>query len=136
MSEHLTNPESDFNDEIARATDLGDLTSLLERLLSSNLAVWEDDTLIHIKKLVAEVRGLRIEIYPNEHPPPHFHVRGPSIAGTFDIRTCELLQGRLQGREQRLVEWWHRRSRGQLIRIWNSTRPANCPVGPIDEEAA
>ena len=136
MSEYLTNSESDLDDQISRATELGDLASLLELLLSSNLAVWEDNSLIHIKKLVAEVRGLRIEIYPNEHPPPHFHVRAPSIAATFDIRTCELLQGRILGREQRLVEWWHKRSRRQLIRIWNSTRPADCPVGPIDEEAA
>jgi hypothetical protein len=132
----VSNSDADIDDQIAGAVDLVELAAVLEQLLSSNLAVWEDGELYHIKKLVAEIHGLRIEIYHNEHPPPHFHVKAPGIAATFDIRTCELLQGKIPRREQRLVGWWHARARSQLVRIWNSTRPTDCPVGPIDEAAA
>ena len=125
-----------FSNRIAAAQNLDELTAVLQQMLSENLAVWEDGSLLNIKKLVARVEGLRIEIYANEHPPPHFHVKAPGIDGTFDILTCELLRGTVPGRERRLIEWWHRRGRSLLIREWNQSRPSGCPVGPIDEEAA
>jgi hypothetical protein len=125
-----------FSSRIAAAQNLDELTAVLQQMLSENLAVWEDGSLLNIKKHVARVEGLRIEIYADEHPPPHFHVKAPGIEATFDILSCELLRGTVPGRERRLIEWWHRRGRSMLIRIWNQTRPTDCPVGPIDEEAA
>lgn len=125
-----------FTSRIAAAQNLDELTAVLQQMLSENLAVWEDGSLLNIKKLVARVEGLRIEIYADEHPPPHFHVKAPGIEATFDILSCELLRGTVPGRERRLIEWWHRRGRSLLVRLWNQTRPTDCPVGPIDEEAA
>jgi hypothetical protein len=136
MSEHLIMEDEYFSGSIAAARNLDELTAVLEQMLSANLAVWEDDTLLNIKQLVAQVKGLRIEIYADEHPPPHFHVRAPGIDATFDILNCGLLRGTVPGRERRLIEWWHRRGRSLLIRTWNQTRPTDCPVGRIDEEAA
>jgi hypothetical protein len=136
MSGHLTMEDEFFTNRIAAAQNLDELTVVLQQMLSENLAVWEDGSLLNIKKLVARVEGLRIEIYADEHPPPHFHVKAPGIDATFDIRSCELLRGTVPGRERRLIEWWHRRGRSLLVRLWNQTRPTDCPVGPIDEEAA
>jgi hypothetical protein len=136
MSEHLKTPGDSFSGRIAAAGGLYELAAVLEQLLSAELAVWEDGSLYSIKKLVAQVRGLRIEVYADEHSPPHFHVKAPGIDATFDILKCQLLRGSVAGRERRLVEWWHARSRPLLIRIWNETHPSNCPVGPLDEEAA
>jgi Domain of unknown function (DUF4160) len=125
-----------FTNRITAAQNLDELTTVLQQLLSENLAVWEDGSLLNIKKLVERVESLRIEIYANEHPPPHFHVKAPGIDGTFDILTCELLRGTVPGRERRLIEWWHRHGRSLLIKACNQSRPTDCPVGPIDEEAA
>ena len=126
----------DLSSCIAAAQNLDELTAVLEQMLSANLDVWEDGTLLNIKQLVAQVKGLRIEFYADEHPPPHFHVRAPGIEATFDLLSCDLLRGTVPGRERRLIEWWHKRGRSLLIRTWNQTRPTDCPVGPIDEEAA
>ncbi|HEX3235224.1 MAG TPA: hypothetical protein VHR41_13570 [Gemmatimonadales bacterium] len=77
MSEHLKTPDEFFSGRITAARDLNELAAVLEQLLSADLAVWEDGSLYNIKKLVAQVDGLRIEIYADEHPPPHFHGKAP-----------------------------------------------------------
>ena len=54
----------------------------LEAILHRPCSVWEEDGkefLIEIRELVARVNGLKIEIHPNEHPPPHFHVKTPKV---------------------------------------------------------
>jgi hypothetical protein len=34
-------------------------------------------------------------------------------------------------RHFRAIRKWHSVNRANLIAVWNSTRPADCPVGPI-----
>jgi hypothetical protein len=49
--------------------------------------------------------GIIIRIYftPGEHPPPHFHVYYNEFKATVDIRTCEVIEGNLLGRQTKLV---------------------------------
>lgn len=72
---------------------------------------------------------LKIEIYPDEHPPPHFHVKSPNIDASFNIESCNLLKGEIEGRDKKKIEYWHKHAKPLLIEIWNSTRPTNCTVG-------
>ena len=106
---------------------------ILEALLSEGFAVWTDGRLYRIKVFVAAIDGLKIEIFSREHPPPHFHLSGGDIDATFSILDCTRLTGQIGGREKRLIEWWHARSRRLLVETWNRTRPSDCPVGPIQE---
>jgi hypothetical protein len=125
------NLEEAIANAIRRARTADELALALERLIDGGFAVWFDGSLIETRQLVARVRGLRIEIQSREHPPPHFHVRAPGLRVSFAIEDCRLLEGSISGRDRALIEWWYGHSRPLLIEVWNATRPADCPVGPI-----
>ena len=117
--------------KIIDASDVDDLAEALYILFSGGYSVWEDGSLYNIRQLVDVHKGLKIEIYPNEHPPPHFHVKSGGNKVSFSIEKCELLEGKIDGRQKALVEWWHKRAKDKLIETWNNTRPSDCPVGKI-----
>jgi hypothetical protein len=104
----------------------------LEAILHEPCSVWEEEGkefLIEIRALVDRVRGLKIEIYPDEHPPPHFHVKSPNVDASFTIESCELLSGEIQGTDLRKIRFWFKRAKPLLIEKWNDTRPTDCQVG-------
>jgi hypothetical protein len=45
--------------------------------------------------VAAIVDGVKIEFYPEEHPPPHFHARYAEFAAQIEIRTSRVLRGSL-----------------------------------------
>jgi len=78
--------------------------------------------------------GLKIDIYPKEHAPPHFHVLSPTIDASFRIDNCELLNGNISGSDHKKIRYWHKYAKQLLIEKWNSTRPTHCSVGFYTEE--
>jgi hypothetical protein len=85
---HLVDP--------AELVDLDEWTRWLEAVLHNPCSIFEQDGeyfLLETKQLVTRLNGLRIEIYSNEHPPPHFHVRSPEIDASFAIEDCRQLTG-------------------------------------------
>ena len=124
--------EESFIQAIDRAMTLDELAVTLEALLAGGFAVWpEDGSLLETRQLVAWVRGLRIEIRPREHAPPHFHVCAAELDASFAIEDGRLLSGSISGRHHAVVQWWYGHGRKKLVAVWNATRPADCPVGPI-----
>ena len=105
----------------------------LEALLHEPCSIWEEDdgelVLIEIRQLVESVNGLKIEIYSNEHPPPHFHVKSPNINASFCIENCDKINGKISRGDYLKIKYWHQYSKGRLIEVWDSTRPVNCVVG-------
>lgn len=104
--------------EISEAASIEDALPALECLLSNGYNVWADGRLYFIKELVGRVNGLSFYIYPNDHPPPHFHIRGGGIDASFAIESCKLLRGSVEPRHQELVKWWHQRAKGKLVETW------------------
>ena len=43
---------------------------------------------------------------PGEHPPPHFHVYYAESRARVDIRTCEIIDGKLPKKQTKLVLAW------------------------------
>ena len=127
------NPYEAIERRAESAKTLDEAADVMSLLLSEGLSVLPDGRLYSIKQLVARVKGLRIEVYAREHPPPHFHIKGGDVDASFSLTDCSLIEGRIGGREQALVEWWYQRSRPVLIRAWNESRPTDCPVGPVEE---
>lgn len=123
--------EEAITNAIRRVTTVDEFALTSERLIDGGFAVWSDGSLLETRQLVDRARGLRIEIHPREHPPPHFHIRAPGLRVSFAIEDCRLLEGSISGRDRALVEWWYRHSRGRLIAVWNATRPTDCTVGAI-----
>ena len=120
-----------IDEAIRKAASLEEAAKHLEWLLNAGLSVFGGDALIFIRQRVATINGLRIDIRPREHAPPHFHVLADGLDASFAIDDCRHLAGEIDGKDRALVEWWYRRSRSLLVSTWNSTRPSDCPVGPI-----
>ena len=83
--------------------------------------------------LVARVDGLKIEIFSNEHPPPHFRVLYGKDSANFSIQDCRKLNGGLD-KWERTIKQWHSKNKDKLIEVWNVSRPTDCPVGPYKED--
>lgn len=96
----------------------------------------DEDGTVHLvgqRQLVGRIDGLAITVLPREHAPPHFHLLGPDINAAFSILDGAHLVGDINTKQRKAVAFWYERSRSLLIRHWNETRPADCPVGPIVE---
>lgn len=78
--------------------------------------------------LVAFDGGLKIEVFSNEHPPPHFRVKYGGETANFTISDCAKLNGGLN-RWERNIKAWHKKNKDALIQAWNASRPSDCPVG-------
>lgn len=105
----------------------------LEAILTGPCSITEKDGKLHlliIRARVAVIGGLKIEIYPREHTPPHFHVRSATIDASFRIEDCVLLTGEIDRNEFDKIRYWHQHSKLSLVEKWNLFRPTDCVVGP------
>jgi len=83
------------------------------------------------KALVGNVNGFKVEIFSNEHPPPHFRVKYQGMTANFRISDCVALNGDnelVRKFSKNMKKWW-KTSKPHLIKFWNERRPADCPVG-------
>lgn len=106
----------------------------LESILNNEVAIVrpEGETKIfEQRQLVQRLDGLRIEVYSNEHPPPHFHVTSPNVDASFTIDGCVKLSGRVPSPDHRKLKHWHRHAKPHLVECWNQARPTVCVVGKI-----
>ena len=69
------------------------------------------------------IDGIRIEIYTDDHLPPHFHVKAGRMRAKFDIETGKLLRGSLDKRSMRKVRQWMAVNGDLLMQVWISSRP-------------
>jgi hypothetical protein len=118
--------------------DLVEATEWLESLLHGPCdieTVDGEDVIVERRELVDRIGGMKIEVYPNEHPPPHFHVRSPVVSASFAIDDCSLLNGTVGPREFRKIRYWHRQFKPYVVQAWNDTRPTDCKVGSYRERS-
>jgi hypothetical protein len=84
--------------------------------------------------LVDRIRNLKIEVYANEHAPPHFHVKAPDVDACFRVSDGSLMYGKISNKQRDLVEEFFRDNRKRIVAFWNKTRPNGCPVGYVYED--
>lgn len=84
----------------------------------------------HAAKAIDLYRGMRMSIYAEEHPPPHFHIVTDEGEASYCILKCKRIAGDLEVSSRILKKWW-RANRRMLVETWNSTRPTDCPVGEM-----
>ncbi|WP_226619740.1 DUF4160 domain-containing protein [Cytobacillus firmus] len=77
------------------------------------------------KKRIEKIGSIIIEIYTNDHPPPHFHVKSEKFTAKYTIQTLELLgfRGKLRPKEDKIIKEWAEENQVQLMNIWNESRP-------------
>ena len=79
-----------------------------------------------IKELVDRVRNMKIEIYSNDHNPPHFHVksRDGSIDATFRIDNGVYIQGSIDGKDRKRIDAFYNdeRVKNLMKEMWNKSK--------------
>lgn len=92
----------------------------------------ERDFIKHNRHLVERTDGIKIEVYSDEHTPPHFHIKIAEYEWSYTIDNCEKLVWNIMRKHEKKIvlrhkNWW----KEKLIEKWNATRPEKCPVGKI-----
>jgi hypothetical protein len=74
--------------------------------------------------------GFKVDIFADEHPPPHFRVSYQGENASYRITDGAKIVGGLD-RYQRNIAEWYQMNRTLLINAWNERRPSDCPVGIV-----
>jgi len=82
------------------------------------------------KRLVERTNNLKIEVFSNEHPPPHFRVKYQGSTANFTISDCSCINGdeAIIKFKKNIFKWW-KKNKSKIIDAWDSSRPSDCPVG-------
>jgi hypothetical protein len=78
--------------------------------------------------------GIVVTMYPDDHPPPHFHARYGEHAAQVGIESMVVLQGRLPPRVLGLVLEWASLHRAELQENWrrSQARERMQPIRPLE----
>ena len=68
----------------------------------------------------APLSNCKIYIYPGDHNPPHFHLKGPDSKALIDIVTLEVLAGKASRKDLAEAREWasEPENRAVLISEW------------------
>lgn len=72
--------------------------------------------------------GIIIRMFFNEHAPPHFHAEYGEYRAEINIRTLEVLAGKLPRRALELVLDWAELHRDELLKDWELCRQHQQPA--------
>ena len=78
---------------------------------------------------IAMFYGIIVRMYfsPGEHNPPHFHAYYNDYRASVDIRTCEIIEGNLPRRQQKLVLAWAELHQEELMADWRLVTSGETP---------
>ncbi|MBF0132515.1 MAG: DUF4160 domain-containing protein [Magnetococcales bacterium] len=62
--------------------------------------------------------GILIQMFRRDHAPPHFHALYAEYEAVFDIRTLEMIEGKLPKRAMALVREWATIHQSELMENW------------------
>ena len=77
--------------------------------------------------------GMVIQMYWQDHNPPHFHVRYGGDQAVIEIQTGLVTRGQLPSRALALVREWIALHRNELSEDWNlcQTKQTPKPIEPL-----
>jgi hypothetical protein len=78
--------------------------------------------------------GIVIQMYYNDHEPPHFHVRYSEQRALIGIEDFAIIGGHLSPRTLSLVREWAALHRAELVEDWNLARNEAelKPIAPLE----
>lgn len=68
---------------------------------------------------ISSFYGILIQMFWQDHAPPHFHALYAEHEALIDIRTLEIIEGDLPRRARALVLEWAQDHRAELIEDWD-----------------
>ncbi len=83
---------------------------------------------------ISQFFGIIIQMFWREHAPPHFHAMYGEHEVLIDIRTLEVIKGRLPKRAQAMVLEWAAQHRPELMEDWNLCQSRQPPktIEPLE----
>ena len=84
--------------------------------------VLEDGTCVETRKEVGRIDGLKVEMFSNDHPPPHFHVTCPDFSARFTIDNCGVISGNVDSKIKKKIKNFYDKNRDLLTQYWINTR--------------
>jgi hypothetical protein len=66
--------------------------------------------------------GIVIQMFGNDHNPPHFHAIYNEYRALFDIETGELLQGEMPVKQMKFIQVWTEIHKNELIENFSTLR--------------
>jgi len=81
--------------------------------------------------IVAIIDGMKVQFFPNEHPPPHFHVAFAEYRALIRIDTMSVWKGTLPRNKLKVLLAWAEPRQSILLATWNAAI-ANEEIGRID----
>lgn len=118
----LYQPQKEIMKLVSNDT-LNRLADELRRILLSEKSRNQDDFQALLEKILRVGDGVKIQIYPRDHNPPHFHVEAGGKSASYDIQSGKLLQGSLGHVANNIVQQFYCQNQTELMNIWNNTRP-------------
>lgn len=78
--------------------------------------------------------GITVQMYYNDHDPPHFHVRYSGQKALIAIETVALMNGTLSPRVLGLVTEWAAMHQEELMEDWTLARAETQlkPIAPLE----
>lgn len=80
---------------------------------------------------ISRFLGVVIQMYRDDHPPPHFHAVYGAFSAQISIRPPAIIRGRLPPRVLGFVTEWAALHESELLRCWEAAQ-TDQPVGKIE----
>ncbi len=97
------------------------LTIRLEKYMSMPYELLPDVLGYEVKQNVGRIRAMLLEIYTNDHNPPHFHVRSldGKIDAKFTLSDCTLLSGEVSRTDMKRIQAYFDFQKNMMNEVWN-----------------
>lgn len=69
---------------------------------------------------IASIDGIKIQVYADDHNPPHFHALKAEFEVLIRIGTWEILQGQMRRKDLETVLDWAKSRERELTNEWNN----------------
>ena len=76
---------------------------------------------------LATFNGIKINMYADEHPPPHFHARHAGFVAQIALHDLRVMEGSLPVAQLRLVREWAGTRISQLLGAWTALETGILP---------
>ncbi|SEP43884.1 DUF4160 domain-containing protein [Nitrosovibrio sp. Nv6] len=83
--------------------------------------------------IISTFFGIIIHMYWDDHAPPHFHANYAEYEVVIDIRTLEILRGKMSRRPMALILEWAQEHRAELMEDWELCQRGQSPkkISPL-----
>lgn len=76
---------------------------------------------------ISRFYGMTIQLFYDDHNPPHFHVTYGSYKAVFSIDTLEIIEGKLPKKQALLIVQWAYLHRQELFQTWETVKNRQVP---------